>query len=162
MLHEELIPAIKSKPEIWDAGNELFNNQSASDNAWKEIAQTFDCNVDVIKEGWEDLKSQYLKELKEEAELDANEDLGACSEACRLTKKGFESMQFIGGCIIPPRTSEDQKITDDKHPESPRTIENGIARLENTNTPYLIPIPFENLSQLEGGFEEFQELLQLI
>ncbi|RZF46447.1 hypothetical protein LSTR_LSTR012522 [Laodelphax striatellus] len=77
MLFEELIPVIESNPEIWRAGYELFNNPSASDKAWEEIALRFSCDVDTIKKRWEDLKSQYRKELEETlAEIKAREDQG--------------------------------------------------------------------------------------
>ena len=62
---EVLIEAVRTFPCLWHSNNPGHKDQQTKDNAWREVAATFEnLSVEECMKRWKCLRDKYVRELK--------------------------------------------------------------------------------------------------
>ena len=60
---EAFMGIIRENPTIYDRSHKDFKDKSKKSNCWREVAQQLDEPVDIVKRGYESIRTQYSKYL---------------------------------------------------------------------------------------------------
>ncbi|KAM3960582.1 uncharacterized protein ACR2FA_005325 [Aphomia sociella] len=60
----KLIQEVKNREFLWNTENEDYNNRYQNAVAWKEISDSLELPVDLIRMKWKGLRDSFKKELK--------------------------------------------------------------------------------------------------
>ncbi|XP_059051599.1 uncharacterized protein LOC131846338 [Achroia grisella] len=103
----KLIQEIKNRECLWNAENEDYNDRFQTALAWKEISETLQLPVDLVRMKWKNLRDSYKKEMKKSG--------ASCIEEYNGRWQYMEVLSFIDKPDSETNTTENQDVTDNSN-----------------------------------------------
>ncbi|XP_035223770.1 uncharacterized protein LOC118196425 [Stegodyphus dumicola] len=119
MCTENLIPLVRSKPEIWDHSHTHYTSKDVKLQAWMYIANKLNSTPDLAKSRWTNLRDLFRRELKKSLKM--AQETG--DPSAYIPKwKHFKSMMFLKEYMVKDDNSVSRSVVEDSFSMYPQTI----------------------------------------